>query len=99
MDEIEVLLVECFPDTATRHRRTSLHCACTLCQLSQPHPLPEGNQQGRPASEPPIFCYSDWIVEEHEKKFEALMKSTGDDRVKTTEFLDIQNREAVVGRV
>lgn len=60
-------------------------------------PLPSGsNADGRPVWEPPIFSYSTLIDEEHDKKREAVLKHFGGDRVKATDFMDLDTEFAIL---
>lgn len=53
-----------------------------------PHALPQGpNVAGRPVWEPPILDYSQSIDEDYEKKHEAVLKHTGGDMVRITNYM------------
>ena len=78
---------------------------CLYCKFSfdGAHPskdrkaLPSGpNADGRPVWEPPVFCYSTLIDEEHDKKREAVLKHFGGDRVKATEFMDLDTEFSIL---
>ena len=74
---------------AKRHLEARTQCSCRRCHLAQARQLPARlNIGGRPVFEPPILDYSAWIGEENEKKREAVMKETGEDRPKTSQFMD-----------
>ena len=51
------------------------------------------NCDGRPAWEPPIFDYSQWIGEEYENKRTAMLKYLNDDVARTTEAMDIATED------
>ena len=56
----------------------------------KPHALPESlNMDDKHVWEPPVFAYNHLIGEEYEKKREAVLIYTKDDRARTTEILDI----------
>lgn len=56
----------------------------------KPHALPTShNMDGKHVWERSILAYNDLIGEEFEKKREAVLKYTKDDRASTTEILDI----------
>ena len=62
------------------------------------HPLPVSqNQNGRPVWEQPLFDYLRWIGDEYDKTRKAVMKWTGGDVMKPTEYL-ILMRSAIFGR-
>lgn len=62
-----------------------------------PHTLPDSkNADGRPVWEPPILEYSAIIGEEFVKKRKAMMEYTGNDVVKTTQFMDVDSEYDVL---
>lgn len=68
---------------------TQLQGHTTLIKRWHPHPLPEGlTLDGRHVWEPPILRYTHLIGEEYEKKREAVLKHTKNDRAEATEILD-----------
>ena len=101
MEEITLVVEECAHDTAYRHRKTHPDCACYRCQDYMPRPLPLASSGAgsdeRPVCEPPIFEYSSWIGDTYQKKREAVMKCTSDDKVATTHFMDIDTEVALLG--